>query len=515
MKTYQGMLEGSQSHGERLLINRKPVFRSSAIFPFVLGETTNTFIHFMGYWLFKRQIKEISILFTIRDQSGGIVKRDTLLIDKVKAFIIDVRRELIGANQRLAKGSIELEVYSARDMVFPYPAFILEYCSAHGSSFVHTASRVYNDLEDLVENQSFEVPESGFDVYPNSIGFVGFVNGPNAANEVELNIEAVNCEGRKAHSVMRFKKLQAYQTELIYLNDLDEEFFCGKSIFARITHSIKGVFPRFIAGNMEPGGKFITLTHTYYDISKLKGQEHYWTNPNPQEFRDASIHIPVLGGDQFVTNLAIYPIYAQQRFSYSIQYFRRDGSKIDFPVLDGTFDSYEELPLYLNLSSSSDEEIVSARIDFHGNGVLPSRLKFGLNVSCRDSKPAMSSNICFNAEPVNQKLITKPGTTKWMLIPNRCRSLVTIHNGSWVKSYERKARVVLKFWRQSDESTISRSQIIKPDGFFCIDTLGDEELNTFFEGKPGWVTVESDSPFVNAWYFEVSGWGMIGADHSF
>ena len=35
-------------------------------------------------------------------------------------------------------GSIELEIFSSRDMVFSFPAFVLNYVSINSSTFVHT-----------------------------------------------------------------------------------------------------------------------------------------------------------------------------------------------------------------------------------------------------------------------------------------------------------------------------------------------------------------------------------------
>ena len=64
-------------------------------------------------------------------------------------------------------GSIEIEFHSTKDLVFPYPALVLEYHNEKFNTCVHTLGRIYNDLEDLKENESFKVPESGFDIHVN------------------------------------------------------------------------------------------------------------------------------------------------------------------------------------------------------------------------------------------------------------------------------------------------------------------------------------------------------------
>ena len=515
MKTYQAMLESSHSYDEQLNVYKKPVFRSSAIFPFMVGETTNAFIHFMGYWLFKRNIKEISLLYTIRNHGGNILKRDTIFIDRVKAFLIDVRNELSGCAPGAIDGSIELEVFSVRDMVFPYPAFVLEYSSAQGSSFVHTAGRVYNDFEDLTENEAFKVAETGFDIYPNGVGYFSFVNGAVAADGVELKIDVVNCAGEIRNNTICFDRLRPFEAKTVGVQHFDPVFARGKNLFAKIAHNLHGIFPRFIAGNMGDEREFITLTHTYYDTSEVVGDDHYWKNSDTHALNDASVFVPVFGGACFETQLVIYPIYAPQSFKYSIHAFAKDGSRINVPVRDGYFDSSGGKALYIILSDSGGEEISGARIDFDGGGTLPTRLKFGLNVSRLGRHHATPSNICFNAEPSNPKLLSKPGTTKWAPIPNRHRSIISISNASWVKAYQRQAKVTLNFWRQQDELSLVRLHVIPANGLHFVDTQSDSELVSFLGGVPGWVTIESDNPFVNAWYFEVSDKGLVGADHSF
>ena len=65
-------------------------------------------------------------------------------------------------------------------MVFPYPALVLEYYNEKFNTCVHTLGRIYNDFEDLNENETFRVPETGFDIHETDdlYSFLSFVNGP-------------------------------------------------------------------------------------------------------------------------------------------------------------------------------------------------------------------------------------------------------------------------------------------------------------------------------------------------
>lgn len=169
MRSYQSHLQAIQSVGEALMANRKPVLRSSAIFPVMHTELYSSKIIFMGYWLLKRSIREVGLLYTLRNASGTLLSRKYVLINSAKAWSIqmseftDLLNE-VGEDENFT-GSLELEVFSTQDLVFPYPAFVLVYFNDTSSSVVHTVGRVYNDIEDLQENAEYQVSESGFDIY--------------------------------------------------------------------------------------------------------------------------------------------------------------------------------------------------------------------------------------------------------------------------------------------------------------------------------------------------------------
>ncbi|MDB5242286.1 MAG: hypothetical protein JWP57_2911, partial [Spirosoma sp.] len=189
MRSYQSHLQATQSAGEVLVANRKPVLRSSAIFPVMHTSMYSSKVIFMGYWLLKRNIREVGLLYTLRDKTGMLLSRKYILIDSAKAWSVqmseftDVIHEAgaypDGAEENFT-GSLELEVFSTQDLVFPYPAFVLVYFNENASSVVHTVGRIYNDIEDLQQNNEYQVSESGFDIYGRDglSPFLSFTNGP-------------------------------------------------------------------------------------------------------------------------------------------------------------------------------------------------------------------------------------------------------------------------------------------------------------------------------------------------
>ena len=98
MKTYKQHLITSKSFGEKLDLIKKPTFRSSAIFPVINNKFLETNIMFLGYWLIKRKILEVSILITLRNQKGMIIKRDTMIVDQIKSYKIAVKKMISNEN---------------------------------------------------------------------------------------------------------------------------------------------------------------------------------------------------------------------------------------------------------------------------------------------------------------------------------------------------------------------------------------------------------------------------------
>jgi len=90
MKSFYKFLSSRLEFGETLDVNRKPVFRSSAIFPAIQTDFYTTNIMFLGYWLIKRKISEITILITLRSKEGKIISRNTLLVDSPKSYSIEL-----------------------------------------------------------------------------------------------------------------------------------------------------------------------------------------------------------------------------------------------------------------------------------------------------------------------------------------------------------------------------------------------------------------------------------------
>ena len=224
MKSYYSHLSSRKEFGEKSEHTRKPVLRSSAVFPVIKNENYSTRINFLGYWLIKRNIPEVHLLITLREDSGNIILRKSETISSVQAFSINLNnllKELEFPSDENFLGSIETEFFTTRDMVFPYPALVLEYYNDDFNTCVHTLGRIYNDFEDLRDNEQTIVPETGFDIYSNDdlTSFLSFVNGPILNPNGKIDYTITNFNSEKFSGTFELNEIKPFETKLVFLKD--------------------------------------------------------------------------------------------------------------------------------------------------------------------------------------------------------------------------------------------------------------------------------------------------------
>ena len=525
MKSYQAHLSSTNIKNPKISGNNE-VLRSSAIFPFIINDSLDTKILFMGYWLIKRNIKKVSLNISIRSKEGILIKKSVQTINQVKAFSISLKKILkFKSGTKFKSGSIELEILSDKNMVYPYPALVVNYQGKDSSAVVHTCGRIYNNRRDFLENNQQKVLETGIDILPNKdfIPFFSFVNGKSKIKKTELNIKVINYLGEEFTKIIILKDLKPYETKFVYfLNDNEKKFLREKKATVKIKHNFTNFFPRFLSGNIQQNFFNSSLTHTYYDTSKQKDKNAFWPNPNKNIFYDSSVSFPLFKNKKSYTELVVYPNFPKCNVKFNLEIYNNTGIKIK--KLNSVLKISNKLnkPIYLDIKKILNKDNIKInykkdhliKLIVDGNGKVPTRLKFGLNLGFKN-KFDVPSNICFNAHVPNSKVLTKPGTFKWAPILNKHNSYFIISNTSNLKNKNKKANVVLNFWNELDNKFLRKKMLIKNNGSYWFDLNKNKKIQKFLKNKTGWVTIQSDNPFVNGWYVEKSNAGFIGADHFF
>lgn len=526
MKSYKEHLSSIKSFGEKVSVKRRPVFRGSAIFPVIQHEKLNTRVLYMGYWMVKNNVDELGLLITLRDQLGTIIYRDTKQINDPSSKEVEVQTILkdIDYPNAYFEGSIELEIFSSKDLVFPFPAFVVNYYNDEGSSAVHTTGRIYNDFEDMNSNTSV-VKECGFDLYPGEDmdPFFAFVNGHEANENGTFEFEVIAKSGKRNTKQVNVGKINALESKFVRLKEYlpIDDWIENEVGTVKIAHNLTGFFPRFIAGNFSKSSGSLAITHTYYDNSDNATEDAYWTNSNPELMYDSSVFVPLFLEGDWYTELKLYPIYSPSDHTIEVKFFDEAGNSIhaieNFLQIDSNHNEFVEV----NFNDLADAEgldkskVKGAMLIKHcaEQNRIPSRLKYGLNVGQKGKRFDMPTNICFASSVSNEKIIGKPGTFKWLPLLNSGDSMGVVENSSFVKDYQQKADVELKYYKRDSPVPLTRNYTLEPNGQVRLGL--DKEIEEFAEGNAVWVTVRANSPFVKAWYFEFNETGIMGGDHSF
>ena len=392
MKTYKAHLQSTSFFNQDV-----QVFRSSAIFPIFLNELLNCKINFLSYWMLKKKIKAVSCVYSIRDKNGKIIIKKSILITSTKNYEFSLRDLL---KKKIFIGSIEIEFFSSRNLVFPFPAVIINYFGEDSNSFVHTCGRIYNNYQDKIENNRMQVPECGFDIFPDKIfkPFFSFVNGPEFLTNEKIILHLINFEGKKLIKKINFKNIKEYECKfLFFLNSKEKNFFKNQRGTVRIFHNFKSFYPRFLSGNFTNDEKKVSLTHSYYDLSQTKNSDSKWVNPDKSTFFNPVILFPLITNKNLINELSIYPNFCKfSKIVVNAELIDQKGNIIirkEVLKIPNKFNRILALNFNEIFRSNKIEskKTYFVRLILENQKGLPTRFKVGYNLSINSNKP--STNI--------------------------------------------------------------------------------------------------------------------------
>ena len=526
MKSYYQHLKSTKEFGEKQNLIKKPILRSSGIFPVVKNEYYTSSIHFLGYWLLKRNISEVALVITLRNSDGNTLLRKIESINSAKAFAVTLNYLLSEINFDMNKnfvGSIEIEFNTTQDMVFPYPALVLEYHNEKFNTCVHTLGRIYNDFEDMKENNESQVPETGFDIHETDDlqSFLSFVNGPLDNPDGYIEYIITNSKSEKFSGNLHLGIINPFETKIIFFNkhipDLSK-FLDSKPGSISLKHNFQGFYPRFLVGNIQKSFPSISFTHSYYDCTSCTSDSDYWNRNNKQHF-DSSAYVPVFHRDNQFTNLIIYPNLPPSDLTLQIDIHDEKGSKIFSNENFLEIKNNEKKLLKINFNDIiSNLNIPNSNLAAHvitnsKNIKIPARIKFGLDVGISGQSSKLPCNICFNTRMGNPILDSKPGSFHWAPIFNGRNYVLTLGNFSSLKNYQKEANLELNFYRIEDSKTFTEKCSLKPNSEKRF-TINDFKLNDFIKTE-GWVTIKADTPYIQGYYFNLNSSGLVSGDHLF
>jgi hypothetical protein len=241
------------------------VLRSSAIFYVCQAKNLSTTINFMNYWKAKRGI-DVVVVASTRRMDGTLLGRTRLDFDSGE--VINFRPDL-GSD---TEGSVEIEILSIDNLVFPYPALMAFYETDKTVSMVHSYARAYSPQE-LEEGKTISVgAESNWTVRDgaNCRSFCVFHNGSIAQPEQTGRLTIRSSTNERRDVGISIPALSAYQSfKLVPCNHMPDigEFLDGRPGQASLSFKLSGGFTRMLVGNEIPDGSDIQVTHSDFNFN--------------------------------------------------------------------------------------------------------------------------------------------------------------------------------------------------------------------------------------------------------
>jgi hypothetical protein len=240
------------------------VLRSSAVFWVKNSPQLLTTISFSNYWRYKN-FTDVNIVVNLRKLSGELIQRKAVSFENSSVCNYSPPENF--------EGSVEVEVFSIKNMRIPYAAIMAVYESTNSISMVHSYGRAYSQHEIEDKRTISDGEESCWTLRDSdeNTSFSVIHNGPNKQENQKIKLSVRNWLGKEQITEFEFPEMAAYETKIFepkkYFPNL-VEWLDGKPGNARISFKLNGSFSRMLCGIRAIDGKQLQVTHSNFDYSR-------------------------------------------------------------------------------------------------------------------------------------------------------------------------------------------------------------------------------------------------------
>lgn len=247
----------------------KEYLRSSAIFYFYKSDKLKTIISFMNYWKVKRNIN-VKVKINVRTMKGLLIKKRLLNFQKSNVINYD-GNDL----EKNFEGSVEVEVFSNKNLVIPYAAIMAIYNSKKAMSMTHSYSRIYSKKEILDKDAISTGEEACWTIRDTKKikSFCVFHNGDKICKKQKIKLEITNYLGNKIKKKFFLHELKPYETVKLYCSSHFKNltnFLKKNPGSASISFKLSNSFTRMLIGNENIDLSEFQTTHSNFNYSKKK-----------------------------------------------------------------------------------------------------------------------------------------------------------------------------------------------------------------------------------------------------
>jgi len=499
-------------------LSYNPTFKSSAIFFIILDKHINTKISFLNYWKIKNNNRDVSCQITVRTKSGQKILRKFFKV-KFNTYQISIK-DLLKRNLKVSKfiGSIEIELYSSFDLKYSVPAIDAIYETRQGISLVHSNQRIFDNLQDNLNNQSINQIQTGFDIYYDNKNesFVSAINGPIALKQQKTKIDFFNFKGEKQSKTILYKSIAPYELIYFQLNIFKslKKFFGGKRGYCKIDLPTKNIFNRVLVGTLSNDKNKITTTHSYFDCSNAKD----YINQRKIDSGEYGCYLPFNLIEKVDLEIVIYPIFSKSNLNFSLEKFDKRGKRtiIHNSVLKISKNFKEQKIIEINKFISGEKNLTENIYCLNGTSkenLIPSRLSFGFNYK----KNSIGSNIS-DSMIINHGKDLKSRGFYWGPAFNskKISTIIVVSNLDRNKSNQFKDFIDLKLYDKNKIILKKKFKIRCPQAFnIDLNKIINKKIKQTDENDIIWFTLRSNFKSIVCKHVHISKFGHVSADHVF
>lgn len=497
---------------------RNSVHRAAAIFPIFDRAHYANNLTFLNHWLIKRGIPEIGARHTLRDETGARVGQVYSVVDRHKAYSVDLEEvmQAAGLEEGLQTGSWEVEFFSARNMFIPYPAVVQTVYNDSFLNQVHAYARVLNDFEEDRSVNQVKVDEASVDV---ALGegydtFVTVINGP-MRTEDRLRFRLVDQQGGEEVREIPFEA-DPFEVRTLMLSEVFGPEIgvvaCDRTLFVS-QPDMRMFYNRLFAGVVRTAGdRPLAANHSYYDNS---GFAEYF-DVDPAHERQANMSLALVEG--LPLTLRFYPILSPAALDFHIAYYDAAGERIALKERVASWPAQKTariMEIDVDALKPGPEAASADLFVTAADGKTPTRLTLQV---CYGAKGALGSSINLS---MNSPYVFVPENKvglNWMAVtghPEVDNSIAVCHSSPVPDEDVRTVAITL--YRDEDEETMTGALDLKGHAGFGGDL--DRVLpgyKDFLGGRNGFLYLESESPFLRSISLQTNRTtGHTSGEHSF
>ncbi len=375
---------------ESIRDNLKIINRSSALFLIKYSKKDNIYtdFHFLNYWLIKGNLKNVKIKITVTNLDGKKILSNIFFINDLKSYCVKLEKLLLKRNIQNFTGTGEIEIFSKKNLFFPYPAVYARYHGKNWHAGTHSTTRYFSTTsgDDLnLINKKMHCNESNISLLPKKgvKCFIVLHNGFKKTSNSNIKLTITNHLGENIKKNLKNFKMKIGETKIICIDDYInyKDFLGGNRGMLTVNYSTTGVFPRVLYYNQDTEGK-ICLEHSNFGLNKNSSADSFKPKKNS---KNLLYTIPIMPKN-YKTEVDFFPTYPNQKSSYIIKVRKNSlkGRNLAFKTIE-----LSKKNPYGQLSETASKETTFLDIDITNKDKLPNRFHIAQYYSKNESLPGI------------------------------------------------------------------------------------------------------------------------------